>query len=101
MQLWPKVESRLVLAENVRQVLDYVVTEEVEAGIVVRRTSKSSRAKPRWRPGLLSWIMIRYSIAVVKDSVNAQAAEEFVDLVQSPEGIRVLEKYDFLAPNKE
>ncbi len=33
-QLWPKLESRLVLAENVRQLLDYVVREEVEAGIV-------------------------------------------------------------------
>ena len=34
MQVWPKVESRLIAAENVRQVLDYVSREEVDAGIV-------------------------------------------------------------------
>ena len=33
-QLWPKVESRLIMGENVRQVLDYVARGEVDAGIV-------------------------------------------------------------------
>jgi len=43
---------------------------------------------------------IRYPIAVVKDSGNAQAAKEFVNLVRSPDGIRILEKHGFLAPSR-
>jgi molybdate transport system substrate-binding protein len=33
MQLWPKVDSRLILAENVHQVLDYVVRPEVQTAV--------------------------------------------------------------------
>jgi molybdate transport system substrate-binding protein len=103
MQLWPKVESRLVLAENVRQVLDYVVREEVEAGIVYATDVQIAQGKATLaaRASDLDYDPIRYPIAVVKDSVNAQAAREFVDLVRSPDGIRIMEKYGFLAPNRE
>ena len=34
LNLWNRIEPRLVLAENVRQVLDYVVRGEVEVGMV-------------------------------------------------------------------
>jgi molybdate transport system substrate-binding protein len=103
MQLWPKVESRLVLAENVRQVLDYVVREEVEAGIVYATDVQIAQGKATLaaRAPDLDDDPIRYPIAVVKDSVNAQAAKQFVDLVRSPEGVRILAKYGFLQPRRQ
>ena len=102
-QLWPKVESRLVLAENVRQVLDYVVREEVEAGIVYATDVQIARGKARLvaRAADFDVDPIRYPIAVVRDSVNAPAAKEFVKLVRGPDGTRILEKYGFLAPSSE
>jgi len=100
LQLWSKVQSRLVLAENVRQVLDYVVREEVEAGIVYatdvniakgKATVVASAPEQDYGPVL-------YPIAVVKESGSAQAARGFVNLVRSQDGVRILAKYGFLAP---
>ncbi len=96
-QIWPKVDSRLILAENVRQVLDYVAREEVDAGIVYAtdvqvaqgRVSVAAQASDR------DYGPILYPLAVVRDSANAKAAEAFVDLVLSPEGIQILKKHGF------
>ena len=97
--LWSKVKSRLVLAENVRQVLDYVVREEVEAGIVYATDVQMAQGKAvlAARASDQDYSPILYPIAVMKDSTNTQAAKEFVDLVRSTDGIQVLEKYGFLA----
>lgn len=99
MQLWPKVESRLVLAENVRQVLDYVVRQEVDAGIVYATDVNIAKGKATvvaTAPDQ-DYGPIVYPIAVVKDSGSAQAARDFVNLVRSPDGVRILAKYGFLA----
>jgi len=45
MALWDRLESRLVPGENVRQVLDYVAREEVEAGIVYASDVPVSRGR--------------------------------------------------------
>jgi molybdate transport system substrate-binding protein len=99
LDLWSKVESRLVLAENVRQVLDYVVRGEVEAGIVYATDFQFAQGKATLaaRAPDQDYGPILYPIAVVKDSANAQAAKEFVDVVRSPDGTQILEKYGFLA----
>jgi molybdate transport system substrate-binding protein len=98
-QLWSRVKSRLVLAENVRQVLDYVVRGEVEAGIVYATDVQIAQGKAVMvaRAPDRDYSPILYPIAVVKDSTNAQAAKEFVDLVRSTDGIQILEKHGFLA----
>ena len=97
LQLWSKVESRLILAENVRQVLDYVSREEVDAGIVYATDVQVAHGKVSvaLRAPETSYGPILYPVAVVQDSANAQAAKEFVDLVLSSEGIQVLKKYGF------
>jgi molybdate transport system substrate-binding protein len=99
LELWSKVESRLVLAENVRQVLDYVVREEVEAGIVYATDVQIAQGKAVLvaRAPARDYSPILYPIAVVKDSTNPQAARAFVDFVRSPDGIQILGKYGFLA----
>jgi molybdate transport system substrate-binding protein len=100
MQLWPKVQSRLVLAQNVRQVLDYVVREEVDAGIVYATDAKIAKGKATvvaTAPDQ-DYGPVLYPIAVVKDTGNAQAAKVFLNLVRSPDGVRILAKYGFLAP---
>ena len=100
MQLWPKVESRLILAQNVRQVLDYVVREEVEAGIVYATDVNIAKGKATVVASApdKDYGPILYPIGVVKDSGSAQAARGFVNLVRSPDGVRILTKYGFLAP---
>ena len=96
-QIWPKIDSRLILAENVRQVLDYVAREEVDAGIVYATDVQVAQGKVsvavRAPDG--DYGPILYPLAVIRDSASAPAAKVFVDLVLSPEGIQILKKHGF------
>lgn len=91
------VQEKLIFAEDVRQVLDYVVRGEVDAGIVYASDAQSAGEKVR----VVSTAPadahepILYPIAVVKDSRNKQSAEDFVNLVTETEGQAILRKYGF------
>ena len=96
-RILPKIESRLILAENVRQVLDYVAREEVDAGIVYATDVQVAQGKVSVaaRAPDEDYGPILYPLAVTRDSGSANAAKGFVDLVLSPEGIQILKKYGF------
>lgn len=95
--LMDSVKDRLILAENVRQVLDYVARGEVDAGIVYS-TDALLRAKEvsivaeapeqSHRP-------VIYPIAVIKGSKQEILSKEFISIVTSKDGKKVLEKYGF------
>ena len=93
----PVVEPKLIIAEDVRQVLDYVVRGETDAGIVYASDARSAGDKVRAAAvrseGLHKAIL--YPIAVVQDSKQKQSAQEFIDLVLSTEGQNILSKYGF------
>lgn len=101
MGLTDKVADRLVLAENVRQVLDYVVRGEVEAGIVYSTDAKQAGSKVKIvataDPNTHAPIL--YPIAAIKASSHSKPAKEFIDLVRSVEGQKVLAKYGFSSAN--
>ena len=92
------VQSKLVLAEDVRQVLDYVVRGEVDAGIVYASDARSAGEKVRIAAVSPedSHEPILYPIAIIKDSMSKQMAQEFINLVLSAEGQAVLKKYGFV-----
>jgi len=96
-QLWPKVESRLIMGENVRQVLDYVARGEVDAGIVYATDVQVAQGKVSVAASAADqdYGPILYPLAVIKDSANGNAAKGFVDLVVSPEGNQILKKHGF------
>jgi len=95
--LWQQLQPRLILAEDVRQTLDYVARGEVDAGIVyasdVRATGNRVRTVATAPADTHDPIL--YPIAVVKASSRQEAARAFIDAVMSDEGQGVLEKYGF------
>lgn len=97
LHLWEKLESRLVLAENVRQVLEYVARGEVDAGIVYATDTPiaQGRVQIAARAPDNAYGPILYPLAVVRGSAHAQAAKGFVELVTSPEGTQVLMQHGF------
>jgi molybdate transport system substrate-binding protein len=101
--LWPRLESRLILAENVRQVLDYVAREEVDAGVVYATDVQTAHGRATIAARALdnNYGPILYPLAVIKNSPNENAAKRFVDLVLSPEGIQILKKHGFEPANKK
>jgi molybdate transport system substrate-binding protein len=98
LKLLPQIQSRLVFAEDVRQVLDYVVREEVEAGVVYSSDALSAGDKikvvARAADDLHDPIL--YPIAIIKDSHHQEAARKFIDLVLSSDGQSILAKRGFV-----
>lgn len=95
--LWERLAPRLILAEDVRQALDYVARGEVDAGIGyasdVRATGDRTRIVATAPEN--SHDPILYPIAVVRASGSQEAARAFIDSVTSDEGQHILGKYGF------
>jgi molybdate transport system substrate-binding protein len=100
LQLWDKLQQRFIPAENVRQVLDYVSRDEVDAGLVYSSDAAIAGDKIRVvsQAPKGTHEEIVYPIAVIKDSKNARAAQQFIDLVLSKTGKDILAKYGFATP---
>jgi molybdate transport system substrate-binding protein len=98
LKLWDKLQPRLVMAENVRQVLDYVVRGETEAGIVYASDVWAAHEQivvAACAPEQ-SHSPILYPVAIVKETSKRSNAQRFVDLTLSAEGQAILGKYGFL-----
>jgi molybdate transport system substrate-binding protein len=95
--LWDGIKDRLIFAENVRQVLDYVARGEVDAGMVYSTDAlvRARDVKIVSEAPIESHQPIIYPIAVVKGSKKEALAKEFIDVVTSREGEKILERYGF------
>lgn len=94
--MWDKLQSKLVLAKDVRQVLTYVQTGNVDAGMVYRSDAMAGKEvkivavapdnahKP-----------IIYPMAVIKGTKQQKAAEDFAAFLAGDEAARVFQKYGF------
>lgn len=95
--LWKALDTRLVYANHVRQVLEYVAQGMVDAGVVYAtdvaiakgRVKTVAPAPPRASPPIL------YPVGVVRNAKNREEAELFRNFLLSPAGEAILEKYGF------
>jgi len=93
---WAALQPKLVLAQNVRQVLDYVARREVEAGLVYNTDAAIMPDRVTVTAAPREARQVRYPIAALAGSRQAQIAGDFVAFVAGSEGRAVLEKYGFL-----
>jgi molybdate transport system substrate-binding protein len=98
--LWDRLQPKLVFAENVRQVLDYVARGEVDAGFVYT-TDAATRAqgvKEAFRPPDDTYRPVIYPGAVVAASKQPALGRAFLDLLESAQGRMVLSRFGFEPP---
>lgn len=96
MNLWEAVESKLVYAKDVRQVLSYVETGNVDAGIVYKTDALvSDKVKIAATADESIHAPIMYPVGVIKESQNYDAAKSFYQYLQSENAIKVFEAYGF------
>ncbi|SOB99763.1 molybdate transport system substrate-binding protein [Ureibacillus xyleni] len=94
--LWEVLEGKIVFAKDVRQVLSYVETKNVEVGIVYATDARNSEkvniiataSKSLHTP-------IIYPVGILKDSKEHVAAKDFLTFLQSEEALKQFEKYGF------
>lgn len=97
-QLWAALQPKLVFADNVRQVLDYVSRGEVEAGFVYRTDAELAQGKVRIAMTVGGHAPVTYPAAVVADSRQAALARDFVNFLCGNEAQAILAKYGFGKP---
>ena len=98
--VWDTVKPRLIYGESVRQVLDYVARDEVDAGIVYATDARTRTAdvKVLLTAPAASHKPVVYPMAVVTSSQQASLARQFLAYLGSSEALPVFEKYGFRSP---
>lgn len=103
LRLWEKLEKRIMFAKDVRQVLAYVESGNVDAGLVYQSdtlTLKSGAVVAAAPTGSHSAIV--YPLAEIKGSKSRVETGKFSAFLQRAEAAKIFEKYQFipLAPRR-
>jgi molybdate transport system substrate-binding protein len=96
--LWAPLQPKLVQADSVRQVLDYVARGEVEAGFVYRTDAAIMADKVKVALTAGGHTPVTYPVAVVSESRQKALAKEFAEYLRSPVAQDVLARYGFARP---
>lgn len=98
--IFEQLKPKTVFAKNVRQVLTYIETGNVDAGLVYATDANTSdKVKIATVAPADSHSPVVYPVAVIKDSQNLSAAKEFVEFLSSKPANEVFEKYGFTSVN--
>jgi len=96
LRLMDKLNAKLVLGKDVRQVLTYVETGNADAGIVYATDAEASRrVKIVAVAPESSHDPIVYPAAVVKASQNDASARKFIEFLRSPAAKAIFVKHGF------
>lgn len=97
--LWDAVEAKSTKGTNVTEVLNWVAEGSADAGIVYATdaaTTPKVAVIAKAPAGSLAKKVI-YPVGIVAASEHKEAAQKFVDFLQSDEAIAVFEQYGFAA----
>jgi molybdate transport system substrate-binding protein len=96
LNVWKSIEGKVVYAKDVRQVLTYVETNNVDAGIVYKTDAMvSQKVKIAATAEEDAHAPIIYPVGVIKDSAQPEEAHLFYDYLQNETSLRTFEKYGF------
>jgi molybdate transport system substrate-binding protein len=94
--LYDKIKSKIVLGKDVRQVLTYVETGNVDAGLVYATDARvSTKVRVVAVAPESSHHPIVYPVAMVAGSRNQQTVRDFVAYLSSPAARVIFAKHGF------
>ena len=97
-KLWAAIEPKAIMAQSVRQALDYVARGEVQAGFVYATDAAIMKDRVKVVTTVATEEPITYPLSAVSGSPNPGSARRFVDFVMSPAAQAVLGRYGFARP---
>ncbi len=100
LNLFDQLKPKFVFGKDVRQVLSYVETGNVDAGLVYATDAKlSDKVKLVATAPPDSYSPMIYPVAVLKDSQNSDDAKQFVQFLMGEEAKQMFERYGFTIAN--
>ena len=100
--IWDNLNQKVVFAKDVRQVLNYVETGNVDAGIVYKTDALAYYKIEIQATGMEgTHTPIIYPLGILKESNNQHEAQLFFEFMQSEKARSILEKYGFLNLNDQ
>ncbi|WP_139993359.1 molybdate ABC transporter substrate-binding protein [Kurthia sp. Dielmo] len=98
--VWTKIKANVVYAKDVRQVLTYAETSNVDAGIVYKTDALTSdKIKIVATADEKSHTPIIYPVGVLKNSKHFDEADTFYRFLQSDDAMKVFQDYGFKGAN--
>ena len=95
--LWPTVEAKVVPTENVRAALAAVEAGNVEAAIVYKTDAAiSKRVRVVYEVPAREGPKISYPLALVKESMQSEAAKKFLRYLESEAAAAAFRRYGFV-----
>ncbi len=95
--LWEELKEKVVPTENVRAALAAVESGNVEAAIVYKTDAAISRkVKVGYEVPASAGPRISYPLAIMTESRNPAAADEFWQYLQAPAATKIFEKSGFI-----
>ena len=96
MKIWETIQSKVVYTKDVRQVLTYTETENVDAGIVYKTDALTSdKVEVVSTAGPTTHTPIINPVGIIKNSKAVKEAEDFYHFLQSEEAMNIFTKYGF------
>ncbi|ABO35751.1 molybdenum ABC transporter, periplasmic molybdate-binding protein [Methanococcus maripaludis C5] len=98
--LWDELEEKMVYGENVRQVLTYLETGDVDAGFVYMTDAKIAKENSIEIITTVPTVTeIIYPLCIIDSSEYKEEAQVFVEYLTSETGKQILTYYGFTAEN--
>jgi molybdate transport system substrate-binding protein len=93
--LWNEVKDKIINTTNVRQALDYVSRDEVDAGFVYASDAQLMGDKVKVAMQITTASAIQYPVAKIVGNDQKNTASKFIQFLQSPLAQAILKKYGF------
>lgn len=96
--LWDALADKMINTQNVRQSLDYVARDEVDAGFVYATDAAIMADKVKVQFTVPLETVVSYPIAVTKEGAEKELSQQFIDYTFNKESQAVLAKFGFSQP---
>ena len=97
-KIWDAVEPKMVYAENVRQALQWAQDDEVDAALVARSLAVVTEGGRTLAVDPALHAPLDQAAVVCGEGKAAEAGKQFLDLLTSPEGRELMQRYGFVLP---
>ncbi|WP_048828057.1 molybdate ABC transporter substrate-binding protein [Bacillus sp. B-jedd] len=100
LKVWNSIEDKIVFAKDVRQVLTYVETGNVDAGIVYKTDAKASeKVEIAATAGDETHAPIIYPVGIIKNTPHPKEAKLIFEYLQNSDAMKIFEEYGFKGLN--